>query len=52
MSDDTPFDDYEAVAEELMDLGWVGRGDAQWEHLKKWCEQKACEWKESRNVRA
>lgn len=41
----TPFDNYELIAAELTAIGWDSPGDAQWDGLKIWCEDKSADFK-------
>lgn len=40
----SPFDDYNEVAEKLLKLGWDCRNDAQFSHIKAWCEELKQQW--------
>lgn len=39
-----PFDDHCKIAEELYGLGWRSPNDAQWDHLRQWCDGISIEW--------
>lgn len=39
-----PFDKYEEIADQFLKLGWHSLNDAQWEHLKVWCENMKVKW--------
>jgi hypothetical protein len=43
-AEETPFDDYEAVAGVLRGIGWNSPNDAQWDHLRQLCKILKAQW--------